>query len=74
MARRTKRPGLKPTARQLECFEAFARLGDQQAAANELAISIQRLKANIGAYYARIGANSGVQAAYKTWGPRGEMS
>lgn len=61
-----------PTARQVECFEAYAKLGDGQAAARLLGISIQNLKRNLGEYYRRIGANGGVQAAYLTWGPRND--
>jgi hypothetical protein len=59
-----------PTARQRECFETYARTGDQAKAAEILAISVQRLKANVGEYYRRIDANSGVQAAFLTWGPK----
>jgi hypothetical protein len=62
---------LEPTDRQRECFEAYARLGSHEAAAVELAISIQRQKHNVGEYYRRIGARTGVQAAYLTWGRRG---
>ena len=58
----------RPTRRQRECFEAYARLGDSEAAARHLAISVGSLKRNVGEYYRRIGANSGVQAAYLTWG------
>jgi hypothetical protein len=60
---------LEPTERQLECFEAYARLGSHELAAVELRISIQRQKHNVGEYYRRIGARTGVQAAYLTWGP-----
>jgi hypothetical protein len=56
-----------PTDRQRECFETYARLGDGAAAAQLLGISIQALKANLSEYYRRVGANSGVQAAYRTW-------
>jgi len=59
----------KPTERQRECFLVYARTGDSEAAARELAISIGSLKRNLGEYYRRIGANSGVQAAFLTWGP-----
>jgi DNA-binding NarL/FixJ family response regulator len=59
-----------PTPRQRECFERFAKLGDQQQAAEELGLSIGCLKKNISEYYRRIGANCGVQAAYLTWRPR----
>ena len=65
MARGTGRP----TARQRECFEVYAKLGDSEAAARRLAISVGSLKRNVGEYYRRIGANSGVQAAFLTWGP-----
>lgn len=71
MARRA-RSDRDPTPRQIECFETYAKHGDQVVAARLLAISIQRLKANIGEYYRRIGANSGVQAAYLTWAPKGD--
>jgi hypothetical protein len=47
----------------------YARTGDQAKAAAALGISVQRLKTNVGEYYRRIGANSGVQAAFLTWGP-----
>lgn len=68
----TSRP---PTPRQWECFEAFARLGDHEAAVAELnakstPISLGRHKRNVLEYYRRIGANSGIQAAYLTWGPK----
>lgn len=59
----------EPTDRQRECFEAYAKLGDSEAAARKLAISVGSLKRNVGEYYRRIGANSGVQAAFLTWGP-----
>jgi len=58
-----------PTPRQEECFHTYARVGDTETAARELGISVQRLKKNVGEYYRRIGANSGVQAAYLTWAP-----
>lgn len=63
---------LRPTPRQRQCFEAYCRLGDHGLAAAELRLSIQRQKANVSAFYRRIGANSGVQAAYMTWGPSGD--
>lgn len=69
MARRRARSNLPPTARQVECFETFAKHGDQVVAARKLAISVQQLKRQCGEYYRRIGANGGVQAAYLTWGP-----
>jgi len=62
----------RPTDRQRECFEAYARAGDSVVAARELSISVGSLKRNVGEYYRRIGANSGVQAAYLTWAPRRE--
>ena len=58
---------LDPTPRQRECFEAFARNGDAGAAAKELGISLSRLKHNVSRYCHRIGANSSIQAAYRTW-------
>ncbi|HEX5016506.1 MAG TPA: hypothetical protein VFX15_02845 [Actinomycetes bacterium] len=68
MGRRTiDRP---PTKRQIECFETYARFGDGAEAARRLGISIQQLKRMCGQYYRRVGANSGVQAAYLTWGPK----
>ncbi len=60
----------RPTKRQLECFEVYASVGDSSIAARKLAISVGSLKRNLGEYYRRIGANSGVQAAFLTWGPR----
>jgi hypothetical protein len=59
----------RPTVRQRECFEVYAQLGDSEAAARRLAISVGSLKRNLGEYYRRVNANSGVQAAYLTWGP-----
>ena len=59
-----------PTKRQYECFELFARLGDQQLAARMLGLSVQRMKHNCAEYYRRVGANSGIQAAYITWARR----
>lgn len=56
-----------PTKRQYECFELYARLGDQRLAAERLGISVGRMKKNVGDYYHRIGANSAIQAAYITW-------
>jgi len=61
----------RPTDRQRECFEVYAKFGDSEAAARSLAISVGSLKRNVGEYYRRIGANSGVQAAFFTWGPDG---
>jgi hypothetical protein len=60
---------LVPTARQRQCFEVYARLGSHELASRELEISLQRQKYNVGEYYRRIGARTGVQAAYLTWGP-----
>ncbi len=61
---------LDPTDRQRQCFETYARTGDTMIAAGQLGISVSRLKHNVGEYYRRIGANSGVQAAWLTWGKR----
>lgn len=58
-----------PTERQRQCFEMYARLGDGERAAQMLGISVQQLKRNCGEYYRRVGANSGIQAAFLTWGP-----
>lgn len=44
-------------------------MGNSEGAARALGISIGSLKRNVGEYYRRISANSGVQAAYLTWGP-----
>lgn len=63
---------LAPTPRQRECFEAYARYGDMRRAALEVKLSLSRTKRNVIEYYRRIGANSGVQAAFLTWGPRDE--
>lgn len=59
----------KPTARQRRCFEVYAEMGNSEGAARALGISVGSLKRNVGEYYRRISANSGVQAAYLTWGP-----
>ncbi len=59
---------LKPTRRQVECFETYAQTGDTMIAAGQLGISVSRLKHNVSEYYRRIKANSGVQAAWLTWG------
>lgn len=61
---------LAPTPRQRECFDVYAQRGDTAQAAKELGISVSRLKHNVARYYRRIGANSAVQAAWLTWGPK----
>lgn len=68
----SERPTRPPTKRQIECFTTYARTGDQVVAARMLAISIQQLKKNVGEYYRRVGANSGIQAAYLTWAQEGD--
>jgi len=63
----TNRP---PTQRQIECFDAFARLGDQRLAARALGLSVSRLKRNVLEHNRRLGANSSIQAAYLRWAPK----
>lgn len=59
----------RPTAHQMEVFEAVCRLGSQQQAAHALGMTQRAVAVTLSRLYERIGADGIGHAAYLIWGP-----